>query len=287
MSERRRTTSAASRPRANFSWRARRSATPSRTRVSRSATSTASRRTWTRATTRCGCPRALGIENVAFTAQTWGGGGNGVAAAVALADAAVSAGYAKCVVVFRALAQGQFGRYGQARPGNRVGRPPWRTARLYGMLTPAHICAMQTTRFMHEHGITQDALAEIALAATRTPSATRGRSATASRSLARTYHASRWIVEPFHLYDCCPENDGAAAVVITTRERARDLQHKPVPIVAAAQGLGQRDGAALSTKRASPRPTTAKSASRSGGGRARGRRTSRSRSSTRTSPARC
>lgn len=187
---------------------------------------------------------ALGIENVAFAARTWGGGGNGVAASVALADAAVSAGYAKCVVAFRALAQGQYGRYGQARPGNRVGGPMAYSA-VYGLLTPAHICAMQTARFMHEHGITQDSLAEIALAAhahaQRNPRAIRF-----GKPLTREdYHASRWIVKPFHVYDCCPENDGAAAIVITTRERARDLKHKPVPILAAAQGLGKRDGAAL------------------------------------------
>lgn len=187
---------------------------------------------------------ALGIENVAFAARTWGGGGNGVAASVALADAAVSAGYAKCVVAFRALAQGQYGRYGQARPGNRAGGPMAYSA-VYGLLTPAHICAMQTARFMHEHGITQDSLAEIALAAhahaQRNPRAIRF-----GKPLTREdYHASRWIVKPFHVYDCCPENDGAAAIVITTRERARDLRHKPVPILAAAQGLGKRDGAAL------------------------------------------
>ena len=83
---------------------------------------------------------------------------------------------------------------------------------------------MQTKRFMHDHGVTQDSLAEVVLAsyahAQRNPRAIRyGTPLTREE-----YHASRWIAEPFHLYDCCPENDGAAAIVVTTPERARDLR---------------------------------------------------------------
>ena len=112
------------------------------------------------------------------------------------------------------------------RPGGPA--PPGRRRRRaytapYGMLSPAQICAMQTMRFMHEHGVTQDTLAEIVLTcyfhAQRNPRAIRyGTPLTREE-----YHASRWIAEPFHLYDCCPENDGAAAIVVTTPERARDL----------------------------------------------------------------
>ena len=40
---------------------------------------------------------ALGTGALSFTGQTFGGGGNGSGAAVALADMAVSAGYAECV----------------------------------------------------------------------------------------------------------------------------------------------------------------------------------------------
>lgn len=184
---------------------------------------------------------ALGVRFTNFTAQTWGGGGNGVASAVAIADAAVSAGYARHVAVFRALAQGQFGRFGQARGAGRVGGAHAFIAP-YGLASPAQICAMQTMRFMHEHRVSQDALAEIALTAyahaQHNPRALRY-----GRPLSREdYDGSRWIARPFHLYDCCPENDGAAAVVLTTPDRARDLRRTPVAVLAAAQGLEERGG---------------------------------------------
>jgi acetyl-CoA acetyltransferase len=164
-----------------------------------------------------------------------------MASAVMLADSAVSGGYAKHVVVFRALAQGQFGRFGQAG-GAGYARGNAAFTATYGLLSPAQICALQTSAFMARYGISQEALCEIALAsyhhAQSNPRALRyGKPLTRDK-----YHASRWIAEPFHLYDCCPENDGAAAIVVTTPERARDLRKKPVPILAASQGLGFRRG---------------------------------------------
>lgn len=184
---------------------------------------------------------ALGTGDLNFTAQTFGGGGNGAGAAVTIADAAISAGYAECIVVFRSLAQGQFGRYGQTGRARRS-RGTAAFTLPYGLSTPAQICAMQTMRYMHEHGVSQDSLAEIVLAsyahAQRNPRAIRyGTPLTREE-----YHASRWIAEPFHLYDCCPENDGAAALVVTTGERARDLAKPPVAILAGAHGLEHRDG---------------------------------------------
>src|SRR5262245_35227870 len=181
--------------------------------------------------------RALGLKELRWTGIPWAGGGNSMAAAVQLADAAVSAGHARHVVVFRALAQGQFGRFGQAGGGYAMAGPQaWNGT--YGILTPAHQCALHTARFMHDHGITQEALCEIALAcyanAQRNPRALR-----CGQPLTReAYHASRWVVKPFHLYDCCPENDGAAAAVVTTTERARDLRCRPATILAAASGIG-------------------------------------------------
>jgi acetyl-CoA acetyltransferase len=184
---------------------------------------------------------ALGVRSLSWTSQPWGGGGNNMAAAVQLAAAAVTAGYARYVIAFRALAQGQFGRFGQSGAAGRTGGD-FAYQHLYGLLSPAQECALHTRRFLHDHGISQEALCEIALAsyanAQRNPRAIRhGHPLTRAQ-----YHASRWIVEPFHLYDCCPENDGAAAILVTTPERARDLAATPVSIVAAAQGLGPAFG---------------------------------------------
>jgi acetyl-CoA acetyltransferase len=145
------------------------------------------------------------------------------------------------VVVFRALAQGQFRRFGQAAGTGRAAGAQAFTAP-YGLASAPQTFAMITQRFMHEHGVSRDALAEISLTsyfhAQRNPRALRY-----GTPLTREdYDNSRWIAEPFKLFDCCPENDGAAAAVVTTVERARDLAKPVVPILAAAQGLEFRGG---------------------------------------------
>jgi acetyl-CoA acetyltransferase len=53
----------------------------------------------------------------------------------------------------------------------------------------------------------------------------------------RDYDDSNWVVEPFHLYDCCLVTDGGRALIITSAERAWHLRHRPALIM----GMGQHN----------------------------------------------
>ena len=184
---------------------------------------------------------ALGCRELRFACMQWGGGGGGGSAALANAAAAVATGMAECVVVFRALAQGQFGRFGQGPRRGQISGEHAHTVP-YGLMSPAQMFAMKVQRFMHEHGVEQSALRSIALAsyehAQRNP-----RAVMYGKPLdEQAYDASRWIVEPFHLFDCCQENDGAAAMVLVSSERASEFK-MPVYVLGAVAGSGHRAGA--------------------------------------------
>ena len=185
---------------------------------------------------------ALGAKELRFSNMQWGSGGGGAAASVGNAAAAIAAGYADCVVAFRGLAQGQFGRFGAGRGGGTIsgehalGVP-------YGLMSPAQMYAMRVTRLFHEHNISPDTLRAVALAsyhhAQQNPRAIMYQHPLDTD----TYDDSRWIVEPFRLYDCCLENDGAAAVVLVSAQRARELSNRPAYLLSAQQSGPFRSGA--------------------------------------------
>ena len=185
---------------------------------------------------------ALGLPRLRTSLMQWGGGGGGCCAAVANGAAAIATGQADCVVVFRSLAQGQYGRFGQnAASGTISGERSYLVP--YGVIAPPQRFAMRVTRYMHEHGVRQEALRAIALAsyhhAQNNPRAVMyGMPLSEQR-----YEDSRWIVEPFHLFDCCMENDGAAALVLMDAQRAKDLKQKPAYLLGAASGASARFGA--------------------------------------------
>jgi acetyl-CoA acetyltransferase len=50
------------------------------------------------------------------------------------------------------------------------------------------------------------------------------------------HQASRWIVEPLHLLDCCLVSNGSIAVVLTSADRAAGLRRPPVHVWGWGQG---------------------------------------------------
>jgi acetyl-CoA acetyltransferase len=96
--------------------------------------------------------------------------------------------------------------------------------------------ALIAKRHMHRYGTTQDDFGRIAVAqrawANRNPAAQLH-----DRPLTLDdYRRSRWIVEPFHLFDCCLVSNGGLAVVVTAADRARDAAKPPVWILGMGQG---------------------------------------------------
>ncbi len=185
---------------------------------------------------------AIGTDELRFASMQWGGGGGGGSGAVANAAAAIATGQAECVVVFRALAQGQFGRFGQGPRRPTITGHPAHTIP-YGLMSAAQQFAMKVNRFLHDHQIGPEAQRAISLASYHHAQAN-PRAVMHGRPLdADTYDESRWITEPFRLYDCCQENDGAAAMILVSADRARDFDRPPCYVLGAVSGSHHRAGA--------------------------------------------
>ena len=200
------------------------------------------------------------------------GGGSTSHAIVGAAAMAVVTGQAECVVCWRSVnARSEFRMGGTGRP------PPdqleFQYQVPYGYATPPQQFAMVAREYMNRYGATAEDFGAVAIAQ-------RWYAERNERALMRTpltiddYLASRWIVEPLRLFDCCLETDAAVAVVVTTTERARDLGHRPVTVTAARcwgsghtlfsnrrpdlahERLGRRAAVACGRRRASAPPTS-------------------------------
>ncbi len=98
---------------------------------------------------------------------------------------------------------------------------------------------MAAQRYLHTYGLTPEAFGHVAVTG-RAHAATNPAAYFHGRPITLAEHAaSRWIVEPLRLLDCCQETDGGQALVVTSLERARDLPRPPAVIAAAAQGAGR------------------------------------------------
>ena len=177
---------------------------------------------------------ALGTREVSFHALQWAHGG-GIPGALGLAAMALATGQARTVVVYRAMAEGQGRRM-------RVEVAQDDTAAQYlvnGLDAPAQICAMRTMRLLEAEGVPRSTLEAMVAAsyhhARANPRAI-GRSTALDEEI---YRSSRWISEPYHLYDCSRENDAAAAVILVGADKAADLVDNPAYLLGCVSGVSE------------------------------------------------
>ena len=182
----------------------------------------------------------LGIEDLRY-AVTVNMGGASPVSAIQTAAMAIASGRARNVLVV----VGWLG-FSAMRPKPGVRRenlsiPAMRRAIVghylpYGAVAPVQMYAWIANRHMKTYGTTHDDMATVALAC-RTHAQKNPRALTNGKPLTREeYHRARWISEPFRLYDCCLETDGACAVVLSSAESARDARQRPVYVMGAGEG---------------------------------------------------
>jgi acetyl-CoA acetyltransferase len=191
--------------------------------------------------------QAAGIGELGFFSRIHYGGG-AACATVQQAAMAVATGVAEVVVCYRALNERSGHRFGTGlaarQPSAEGAAMGWTMP--YGLLTPASWVALIAQRYLHSYNLTPDVFGPVAVA-DRRHAATNPAAWFHGRPITLEDHrASRWIVEPLRLLDCCQETDGGQAIVVTSPERARDLRHRPAVIAAAAQGAGRAQEAMTS-----------------------------------------
>lgn len=186
-----------------------------------------------------GIQNHLGLTNLKLLASMNVGG----ATANIMVQAAafwVIFGLATNVVCVFADAPLRQGSGGGAAYGGAFGRQlqPRGMSGLYAAFGMAGVnaqYALAARRHMALYGTTNDHFGAVAVAqrrwATMNPLAEHRQPITLE-----DYHASRWVVEPLHLLDCCLVSNGGVAVVVSRADRARDLRQPPVYIWGWGQG---------------------------------------------------
>ncbi len=164
------------------------------------------------------------------------GGGNAPEALVALAASAIAAGLANVVGIYRSLngrSDVRLGGTGGSYVSSRRGGGEAQFWLPFGFSSAPATYALFARRHMHQFGTTSRQLGMVAVNARRNANLNPKAVMRGPLTL-EDYYASRMVIEPFHVMDCCLETDGACALIVTSAERARSLKKPPVYITGAA-----------------------------------------------------
>jgi len=110
----------------------------------------------------------------------------------------------------------------------------------YKPRNPTTSYALAAKRHMHQFGTTREHLAEVAVAARKWAQLNPDANMRDPLSIEDVLNA-RMVSDPLTVRDCCLVTDGAAAVVMTRADRARDLPNKPAYLLGAADATWHRN----------------------------------------------
>lgn len=183
----------------------------------------------------------LGLPDLHFSSTLRTGGASFVSA-MQSACLAVAGGVARCVLLVAGRRGYSVQRVSKTSEGAMPPMPVMRQIdefeRPFGNTVAVQWFAQAARRHMHEYGTTSEHFGHVAVAcrkhANRNPDAVMH----AKPMTLADHQASPLIADPLRLFDCSLETDGAAAVVITSAERARDLRHPPTLVSGIAEGHG-------------------------------------------------
>ena len=173
---------------------------------------------------------AFGLD-IRYVNQSWLHG-RFVTSALQHAALAVSAGLADVVACVTAVSftreRGFLGGPGDVE-GNREEGGTHGEAPPYGLTAPAGGAAIAMQRYMHLYCATSADIAAVPIAlrqhAVNNPCAIMRQPLTLE-----AHQSARMVIDPLRLFDCCLISDGAAVVLVTRGDRARDCKQKPVRI---------------------------------------------------------
>jgi acetyl-CoA acetyltransferase len=174
---------------------------------------------------------ALGTKSLKFAALAWTHGG-GIPAAVGLGAQAIHAGTCDVVVVYRAMAEDSNQRLQVAVTQGDT--PAQFLANGIDMVLQRS--AQRSQRMIEKEGVPRSTLEAIALVGYHHAQNNPAAAGYGQKMGHEKYESSRYISEPFHLFDCSRENDGAAAVILVSGERAKRLKQKPAYLLSCPMG---------------------------------------------------
>lgn len=100
-------------------------------------------------------------------------------------------------------------------------------------LTPASLAALMMQRYMHQYGIDLAEFAGFSVNA-HANGALNPNAMYRNKLKPEGFVKAPVVSPPVSLFDAAPEGDGAAAILLTTTERAKDLVPKPIRVAASA-----------------------------------------------------